>query len=65
MKPLVLDFESLQKWYETEERTYAYDSDKKKRLNVTLNGGFKIYIDGKCVWQGIQPHDAVEKFNEL
>lgn len=60
-----LNCNDLMEWVTGREYDYAFRlvNGRKIALTVTLQGGYKVYVDGEIVWQGVQPFVAVEKFN--
>ncbi len=60
-----INLAELQEWLSDEEVTYASSSRERKRLTVSFNGTLKVMVDGKTVWQGIQPFSAVEAYNTI
>jgi hypothetical protein len=60
-----IEFEELQKWYESEEVTFASSTRERKRLTCTLKGTFIVRVAGNIVWQGVQPFAAVEAYNNV
>lgn len=65
MKNQELEIAPLQEWMAENEVTYASSTHPKKKLNMTMNGGFKLYHNNEVVWQGIQPFRAIEKYNAI
>lgn len=65
MKPHEIEFEELQKWYESEEVTFASSTRERKRLSCTLKGNFIVRVAGDIKWQGVQPFAAVEAYNAI
>lgn len=64
-KPHEIELSDLQGFIEKEEVTYASSTRENKKLVVTLNGTFKLYVGNIVVWCGIQCYSAVEKYNEI
>jgi hypothetical protein len=60
-----INLEDLQKWYESEEVTYASSTRERKSLTCTLKGNFIVRVAGSIVWQGVQPFSAVEAYNSV
>jgi hypothetical protein len=36
-----------------------------KTIDIVASGGLQVTHNGDVVWQGIQPFDATEKYNEI
>lgn len=60
-----IELQDLQEWIETEDVTFASSSRERKRLVATLNGGLKVIVGGKVVWEGCQPFSAIEVYNSI
>lgn len=52
----------LLEFKEQQEIVYASQSEKKK-LVLTLSGGYKVYNNGEVVLETMTPVDAVKKYN--
>lgn len=49
----------------SQEVTYASSARENKKLVLVFPGGYKVYHNFKCVYEGIQPHPAVEAYNAI
>ena len=65
MKSHTIELKDLQEWIATEDVTFASSTRERKRLVATLNGGLKVIVAGKTVWEGIQPFSAMEAYNSI
>lgn len=66
MKNHQIKFEDLQNWLaEDQSRVFASSTKDKKKLKVTMQGGFVVEHKVKTVYQGMQPFVAVEEYNKL
>ena len=65
MKTHTIELTELQGWLETEDVTFASSYRERKSLVATLNGGLKVIVAGKVIWEGIQPFNAVEAYNSV
>jgi hypothetical protein len=65
MKSHTIELKDLQEWIATEDVTFASSTRERKKLVATLNGGLKVIVAGKTVWEGIQPFSAVEAYNAV
>lgn len=63
-EPHKIDLEGLQAWKEEATLIFASSSRGQKRLYCTLNGTFQLEYKGEIIWQGIQPYNAVEAYND-
>ncbi len=61
-----IKIKDLQSWIKDEQLIlFASSSKENKRLYATLRGSYEVHHKGKKVWEGIQPFDAVEKYNDI
>lgn len=60
-----IDFEGLVSWCNEQRILFAMSTREKKRLLVTLRGGFVLTVDDKEVWSGKDPLVAVQKYNDV
>ena len=65
MKPHEIKFEDFQQWLGENEAEFASSTRERKRLIVKMNGGIKITVGGKTVWEGVQAYPAVKKYNSI
>jgi len=65
MESHTIELKDLQEWITTEDVTFASSTRERKKLVATLNGGLKVIVAGKIVWEGIQPFSAVEAYNDV
>ena len=65
MKHHEIDLEGLQSWYDENEVMFAMSTAERKKLMCSMRGTFRIYVNDKLVWQGMQPFSAVEKYNSI
>jgi hypothetical protein len=59
-----LEISDFQEWLISNEALYAAEGTRKK-LTVTMNGGYNIYHNGEIVYQCMQPYSAIEKYNSI
>jgi superfamily II DNA or RNA helicase len=65
MKSHTIELAELQKSLEEECLTLASSRRERKMLVANLNGGLKVIVNGKVVWEGVHPYYAVEAYNNV
>ena len=64
-----IKLEDLQSWINDEQlilfASSSNGSNGQKSLYATMGGSYQVHHRGERVWEGMQPFDAVEKYNKL
>jgi hypothetical protein len=60
---VTVDLTQFQEWKAKHRLLYSFCKKRNVRLWVYLNGNMAVEKEGKIIWQGIQPWNAVEEFN--
>lgn len=60
-----ISVKELREWKLNQKLLYASSSSDKKRLYVTLAGGYEVSSNGRIVYETNLSYEAVEKYNNL
>ena len=61
--PHTVSLEDLQEWKQEAKIMFASSSREPKRLYCKLNGTFQLEYRNQIIWEGTEPHNAVEAYN--
>ena len=45
--------------------TFVRSEREQKKLTYSFDKGFKVTVAGRLIWQGENPHEAVDQFNSI
>lgn len=65
MNKQTIDHDEFQKWQNETETTYAYSHKERKKLTVTANGRYRMYVGKELLWDGSSRLSAVEIYNKF
>lgn len=60
-----IELTDFQEFYEGQETVYERSTYENKTISITLKGTIIVRQGSKIVYQGTQPYQAVESYNEI
>ena len=63
----MLNVTALEEYIKTKRNHFASSTrlDRKKDLQVGVNGQIYVIVDNNIVWQGLSPMTAINEYNKI